>query len=193
MSKLIFMRHAMPAFHSTDAHTWHLADEGRAACAPMAHKLAPYNLTHIITSDEPKAIETGQLVADVLQVPCTTAPDLHEQLRHTSPWFDNEADRTAAILKLFTHPDELVYGEETGNAAYARFAAAVDAVLAQYPADATLGIVTHGTVLALWLGHHADVDPITFWRNMGIPLYVVLNSVGNGHYTVETIVNDVLA
>ena len=45
---------------------WKLSDEGRRACVPLADEIASHSPALIITSDEPKAIETGRLVAERL-------------------------------------------------------------------------------------------------------------------------------
>jgi hypothetical protein len=46
--------------------------------------------------------------------------------------------------------------------------------------------VTHGTVMALYLERRAGIEAIPFWKNMGIPMAVVLESIGDGNYQIVT-------
>ena len=67
MSHLILVRHSAPEIvPQVPARAWHLSAVGRARCVPLAAALAPYQPRAIITSVEPKAVETGQIVAEQL-------------------------------------------------------------------------------------------------------------------------------
>lgn len=191
MTKLVLIRHANPKMiPDVNSHYWELSDKGQSNCTPLAEKLRAYDIQRIIASEEPKATETGQLVAKHLNLPFTTAANLYEQERYTTGWFDSVEARTVAVRKLFEQPDEVVFGEESGIQAYNRFANTIRELQKQYP-DETLGIATHGTVMALFLERQAEVDAIEFWQTMGIPMFVVLNSTEAEKYTVEIIVRDV--
>jgi broad specificity phosphatase PhoE len=68
----------------------------------------------------------------------------------------------------------LVFGNETADQARTRFTQAIHTLLAQHPSD-TLAIVTHGTVLTLFLAHHnPHLDPISFWHSLQLPDLVVV-------------------
>ncbi len=193
MPRLILIRHSNPnQIHDVNSHYWELSEKGRANCQPLAEKLRPHDIQRMITSDEPKAMQTGQLVAEYLDIPVETAPDLYEQKRYTVGWFNSIEERTAAVRKLFEQPDEVVFGEESGIDAYQRFAQAIDSIHSQYP-DENLGIATHGTVMALFLERRAGVNAIEFWQQMGIPMFVVLEPTENGNFEVISIVRDVHA
>src|ERR1051325_8791308 len=70
MPTLILIKHArpdvMPAVPSRD---WTLSDEGRDSCKALAARLAAKPPDLFVTSDEPKAIETGSIVAGILKKP----------------------------------------------------------------------------------------------------------------------------
>ena len=53
-----------------------------------------------------------------------------------------------------------------------RISAAIDGVIKAEPADSI--IVTHGTVLTLYVASATGVRPICFWRRLGLPSFVVL-------------------
>jgi len=60
MNHLILIKHALPQINKTQsAPDWQLSDSGRASCAPLAEALRPYKPDLLITSEEPKARETG--------------------------------------------------------------------------------------------------------------------------------------
>src|SRR4051794_26034841 len=125
---LVLIRHARPVVDpSQPAGSWPLADEGREEARRLVERLRPLGLTRVVSSVEPKAWETGAIVAQRLGVPCSAAAGLEEHDRDGVPFLAPEAlDR--ALDDLFARPDELVYGRETANQALDRFAAAVAAV-----------------------------------------------------------------
>ena len=174
MSKLILVKHAMPVLVSgKPANSWLLSDEGRKSCAALAERLREHQPDIIVTSSEPKANETGLLVAEKLGIPFETAPGLHEHERSTTPLADNPAGWEALVGEFFARPDELVFGDETATQARKRFSDAMDTVLEQHP-DETLVVVCHGTVISLYAAQVAGIDPFPLWQRLGLPSYVVL-------------------
>lgn len=175
MATLILVRHSISRQQpGISAHLWQLTDEGIARCKVLAEQLKTYRPDVIVTSAEPKAQQTGALLAEILGTPLETEADLHEQLRKTAPYSANEADFKARIRELFAKPDELVFGEETANQARARFRHSIDAILNRHPGQCVIA-VTHGTVLSLFVAHVANLDPIAFWESLGMPAYLVFD------------------
>jgi broad specificity phosphatase PhoE len=174
MQHLILIRHTQSQQDpSRPASQWGLTEVGRRRCAALADRLAGYAPARVITSAEPKAAETGALAAARLGLPHAVAAGLHEHLRERTGWLAPDAfERTVAAL--FERPTELVWGEETAAQAGARFGAAVQGLLAHHPGE-TLAIVTHGTVMTLFIAKHAGIAPIPFWRRLGMPAFAVLS------------------
>ncbi|MCA9941760.1 MAG: histidine phosphatase family protein [Anaerolineales bacterium] len=174
-SRLLLIRHGPSrVVREMPASRWTLTPTAEPICAAFARRhLAPYAPARILTSHEPKAIRTGEIMAAVLDLPCAPAPDLHEHRRETAPWFDEAADFQAAIARLFAHPHDVVFGEESADQARVRFDAGIAALLRQYPHQ-TLAIVTHGTVLSLFIAAHNNLDPLAFWRQLTMPACAVL-------------------
>ena len=188
MNRLILIKHASPEFvKSRSADEWHLSVNGREQCQPLAERLKPFAPDVIVTSDEPKAHETGEIVAQILSLPVHTAAGLHEHRRRTVPWYDDYDTLKRLVLNIFDHPNTVVHGEETGNDAYARFAAAVDDVIAQYPQQ-TVAISTHGTVISLFAQHRAGVDPKPLWESLQTPAFVVFQLPS---FAIEAVVPEV--
>src|SRR5688572_20787281 len=123
MRRLILIRHSQTKQQANvNSHAWQLTDEGRKRCELLAEELRPYGISRVITSEEAKAALTGQLVADVLVVPCETAPNLHETKRETVGYFERAADFKASVQAAMVEPDKLLFGEETFTDARERFA-----------------------------------------------------------------------
>lgn len=169
-TKLLFVRHAAVAHNPTQpSHTWPLSADGRFQAAQLAPQLAPHHPTRVITSDEAKAQATGQIIAQALGLPWHTAPGLQEHDRHNVPFFANQEDFTTAVAQFFAYPNKLVFGNETAQAARERLATAVQQQQTAYPHD-TLIIVTHGTVLTLFLcQHNPHLNPFAFWQKLPLP------------------------
>jgi broad specificity phosphatase PhoE len=139
--------------------------------------LGEYDPAIVVTSLEPKAIETGQIVADRLGKPLVCAPDLHEHERGRVNLFPSREAFEARLADLFACPRSLVFGSETADQARARFAKAVADVTARYPGG-DLIVVSHGTVIALFVAHVAGLEPFPFWKRLGLPCFVVLSLPG---------------
>ncbi len=173
---LILVRHSAPAVvPGADAAKWRLSDEGRAHAAALAEKLAIYAPQQVVCSDEPKARETAVIVAARLGgVPVVNDPALREHDRRSAPYFDDEGVFQATMARFFAAPEELIFGRETATQAHARFAAAVSRIIVQSPADRDIMVVTHGTVMALFLASLTGGDAFTLWRAQTLPCYAAL-------------------
>lgn len=175
MPNLVFIRHSQtqpdPNIPSTQ---WPLTDEGRRCCGPLAEQLIPYNLDVIVTSKEPKAIQTGELVAQRLGISCRVMENLHEHARETAPYFGTREEFLEAVNNLFTKPNDLVFGEEIGLEAQKRFSEAVESVLAAHPQE-NIAIVTHGTVLSLFASQHTGKESYSIWQNLGMPAVIAFS------------------
>lgn len=171
MRKLILIKHARPQVDpNVSSEHWKLSEEGRAACQPLAQDLRGYDFASIVSSSEPKALETAQIIGQVLSKPVRTANDLFEHDRSNVPHMDTR-DFISLVAHFFKEPDALVLGIETADEAYERFAAAVDEVIQQEQGD--VAIVTHGTVISLFAERRAKQDPFALWRRMGLPSFTV--------------------
>jgi broad specificity phosphatase PhoE len=172
--QLILVRHSLPQFVSgVPASQWHLSAEGRRRCETLAIRLAPYDLGVLVASEEPKAIETGQIVAEILGLPLEMAAGLHEHERGVVTEVGNQGKFRAQVVRLLERPDELVMGHETANQAHARFTAAVARVVGQHPAG-NLAVVSHGTVMTLLITRANKLEPVPFWKSLGLPAFAVL-------------------
>ena len=154
------------------ASAWVLGETGRHRAALLAEGLIRLCPGVVWSSREPKAVETAEIVADSLGVPVRVAEGLEEHHRSGAPFFPTQREFESAVERMFREPDELVFGSETGTEALGRFSAAVNGIIEGGESDAV--VVTHGTVMALYVAKVARVEPMGFWRRLGLPSFVVL-------------------
>jgi broad specificity phosphatase PhoE len=171
---LIFIRHSIPEIvPELPANQWRLSPEGRQRCLPLADNLASRQPELIFSSFEPKAVETAQIVAEQLGLPTAPYSGLHEHERR-SVSYTTKSEFEAAVARLFAQPDELVFGEETANQVLGRFSQAVETLRAQHP-DKRLAIVSHGTVISLFVDQTCQIEAFDFWKRLGMPALVAIS------------------
>lgn len=173
--RLILVKHASPTVTpGVPPERWPLSDAGRQQCGPLADALAPFAPTAVVTSVEPKAAETGELLAGRLGVPFESAGDLHEHDRSNVPHLPSR-EFISLVELFFRKPAERVLGRESADEALGRFEKAVAGVVAARPGQ-TLVIVSHGTVIALLLAARGGGRGYDLWRKMGLPSFAVLDA-----------------
>ncbi len=174
MQSLILVKHSLPKIEpEINAHNWVLSEEGRSRCIPLAGRLAAWSPDFVVSSPEPKALQTAKLVASRLDLPIEIEANLHEHARRTVQ-FSSQDGFQAKIARFFQRPDELVFGEESAEQAYQRFEGAVERVKEQN-SDQNPLIVAHGTVISLFVARKCGFDPLSIWQQLGLPSYVVLS------------------
>ena len=147
-----FVRHAQVVLElERPAATWRLSPAGREAAERLAQRLAP--VPRVLSSPESKAVATAEPIARLSGV----ALELDERLRevdraHNLP----TADEHRAAVRAYLEGGD-VPGWESGTVARARFADALEGV-----DDAA--VVTHATVLSLFLGYDFDE-----WSGIALP------------------------
>lgn len=173
MRKLILVKHAPPEVVPDEpSERWVLSEKGRTLCAPLADALTPHAPSLIVSSEEPKAAETARIVAERLNVSWHTATGLHEHDRSNVPHM-RSGEFISMMELFFRRPRELVLGRESADEAKARFESAVRRVLDEH-SDGNVAVVSHGTVIALFLSEHGERGGFETWRAMGLPSFVVL-------------------
>ena len=179
MNRLILVRHSEPEIErDRPASTWRLSQNGRSRARQLAEELCGFTPASIWCSKEPKAIETAQVLADALNVPVQIAGGLEEHRRSSVPYFPTQDEFEQAIEQFFHNPQQLVLGDETAKQALRRFTAAIDRIIATNP-DETAIVVTHGTVMTLYVASVSGVEPMRFWRSLDTPSFFVLPTHGD--------------
>lgn len=177
--RLILVRHSVPEVApDVSAREWRLSTEGRQRAAALAGRLATAQDTvaAVVSSVEPKAAETAAILAEAWGRPYETVEGLHEHDRSNVGWMSRERFE-AAVTDFFRRPKELVLGRETAAEALARVERAVAGVLAKHPRG-DLVIVTHGTVMTLFVAATNPLDAVAFWHGLALPDAVILAPPG---------------
>ena len=175
MRRIILVKHAAPVVvPGKSADQWPLSAAGKEAAKALAGELEIFGATQVITSTEPKASETGQLLAAGLRVTAQMQEGLHEHERRTVPHL-RTSDFLSLMAQVFKRREELVLGEESASAALQRFTGAMEAVCTMHP-QGDLIVVAHGTVIALFLESISQEDGYRIWREMGLPSYAVVET-----------------
>jgi broad specificity phosphatase PhoE len=181
MAPLLFVRHSLVAVTpGVPAREWRLSDEGRCRAQMLAEHVAPYTPVRLVSSAEPKALATADVLGERLGLAVEAVAGLHEHARGSV--FLGQEEFAAALARFFAAPRERVFGDESSAEVLARFSAAVGKVTALPPAGApgALLIVTHGTALALYVAAAVGLDANAFWRALGLPALVALASSDAG-------------
>ena len=174
MGRITLVRHSIPAIDpATPARDWVLSSAGVTAAEDLAGRMDGFEMTAIVSSDEPKARQTAEILAHAHNWRLDCDPDLREHDRSTLGFLPR-ADFEAGIARLFANPGDLVFGSETADAVRTRFKAAV-ARAHRANAGGDLLLVTHGTAMTLYLAQMAEIEPLSFWQAMTMPMAVLLD------------------
>ena len=175
---LILVKHSLPELDETrPTNTWKLSNEGRVRAQRLAEELESFQPEVILSSNEPKAKETAEILASQLRLEVQTAPDLHEHDRSTVPFLSHDKFQ-ASIREFFQKPDELVFGSETANQTYTRFYRAVHSILKEHRKKSVV-IVTHGTVISLFVARLTGSSDLELWSKLGLPSLVAMDLQSN--------------
>ncbi len=171
--RIVLIRHGMPRIEEgVPAADWQLSPEGAVAAADLAAHLRGFDFDAIASSPEPKAAGTAQAIAARLGLAVEIDPGLAEHARR-SVGFLPRPEIEAGIARLLARPHYKVFGDETGDECYERFAAALARQADKGAGD--VAMVTHGTILTVYLDRMGRLtDAFAFWRALKTPAAVIL-------------------
>lgn len=171
---LVLVRHSVPEIvPDVPAVKWRLSEEGRRRAGIISSTVESYHPGYIFSSNEPKAMETASIIAENLDIEQKTVFGIHEHQRSRVDRMDTIQFK-AQIASLLEYPDRLVFGDETASQAYSRFNEAMVELVLEYP-DESLIVVSHGTVITLFVSSQNDVESYRFWRSLDMPGLIVLS------------------
>lgn len=124
---------------------WSLSPVGRERLAAVANERWVRSITRIVSSDETKAVETADILAQALGARVDVPPDLGENDRSATgflspPEFDATADA------FFANPETSIRGWERAIDAQARIVRAVTAALDAHDPAFPIAFCGHGGV-----------------------------------------------
>lgn len=176
-SPITYVRHSMAVPEESVHPTgWHLDDRGREDAARLADRLevAP-RLGALVTSTEPKALETAEAIGARWQVPVMDDARLREAIR---PWI---GPGYRAVVHRYLR-GELPEGWEPHDEVAHRVAAAVEGAIVAAAGGAVV-VVSHGLALAVHLGERLGpaFDRESFWSGLAFPDAWLLDASGTLH------------
>ncbi len=165
--QLLLVRHSRPCISDDMSYRdWPLSDEGRKLAVGAAEFIAEFRPSRICSSDERKALETARVIGQHCGVEVEVEPDLREHDRTGVPWRDS-ATRQRELKALFANPGDVVFGHESASQALRRLTAAINRVAVRTPGPWVL--VTHGTIMALYLAKLTGRAPMEIWSCLRMP------------------------
>lgn len=172
--KLILVKHSLPKLNPNfPANQWLLSREGKKRCIGLAPSLAPFKPETIFSSCEPKAKQTAEILAKIMNVPVSVEKNLHEHERPQPGLLSlEEFDRN--VQALFNFPEETIFGNESAIQAQNRFSEAVMGIIARHQNN-NIMIVSHGTVISLFVQATSKISPYPLWKSLELPSFIVLS------------------
>ena len=171
---LILVKHSLPKIvENIPAREWKLSEEGRIRAGRLAEQLISYQPEVIVSSIEPKARETAEIIAGNYNLTIQIVEGLHEHDRSKTPYLSKD-EFQASVRKFFENPTALVFGNETADECYSRFDQAVRFIL-NYYGDKTIVIVAHGTIISLFVSRLTGIPGIFLWNELGLPSFLLLD------------------
>jgi broad specificity phosphatase PhoE len=168
---LVLVRHSLPSIRAdAPAVDWPLSPEGAERARLFARSLAP-TTSSVYTSREPKAVETAAILAESWNAESRQVDGLQEHARSEVRLLTRDRFE-AKIRDLFDRPADLVFGSETAEAARRRFTFAVLRLISSSQGDVV--VVTHGTVMSLFVAAATGVDAFGFWKRLEMPCAALL-------------------
>jgi broad specificity phosphatase PhoE len=152
---------------------WGLSSTGRTRVKAMLRQPWVRDVGRVVSSEETKAVETAELLADHLGLDVEVRPGTGENDRSATGFLPpDEFEATAD--RFFARPEESVRGWERAVDAQDRIASALQDLLEAWTCDSTV-VVGHGGVGTLW-----------WCRLAGEPISRHHDQPGQGHvFTVD--------
>ncbi len=189
MSKLLLVKHSTSNHNPNQPpQDWGLTPEGIQRAKILATHIKSYAPKKLYASTMPKARDTAQLVSVELgDIPIIESALLEEHSRKSNaPYGSAEAFNTA-IKRLFAHPNNLIFGDETAKQAQDRFTQGITQILQNTSDDDNVIVIAHGTVNTLFTAQHNPIDPYDLWSRLKLPSIIVLNLPT---FTLDTVIED---
>jgi len=166
-NKYILLRHA-ETIKDPDTHPkdWLLTPDSLDKIHELIGGGRFNGITKIISSTEPKAVATGKPIAEYLNLPIEKMEEFVEVKREKTFLTDDEF--LIQKQKELELRNERVNGVESGDEAIARFKFAIQKLEEKYYGENVL-IITHGTILTLFLADHKNDFKNVFdnWKKLG--------------------------
>ncbi|MBN9333926.1 histidine phosphatase family protein [Devosia sp.] len=172
MKTIVLIRHAAPTVvEDAASNGWVLSDGGRKAAMALASRLLGFGFAELLSSPEPKAMQTAQILADRIGSQTHIDVRLREHDRRSVGFLEREIFE-ARIASIFDRPEEVTYGDESADAVHVRFSAAIDDAMSR--SSGSVAAVTHGTAMTIYVSRLVGIVPMPFWTKLAMPAAIVI-------------------
>jgi broad specificity phosphatase PhoE len=171
---VLLVKHAQPEMNaSAPPREWVVGARGEEQSRDLARRLRPYVPISIVSSPEPKAMQTARIVAGELGVHFQTLDGLEELDRPSLPIVSRDEHHrlNAPIFETRSVP---VLGRESADAALRRFNAALARAFTLTATSQPLVVITHGTVISLFVEQQTGRDAFEVWKSLECGEFVTL-------------------
>jgi 2,3-bisphosphoglycerate-dependent phosphoglycerate mutase len=148
-----------------------LSDAGHKAAQSLASRLVSFGFAEILSSPEPKAMQTAQIIADRNGGQVHIDDRLREHER-SSVGFLERSNFEARIASVFEKPDVIAFGDESADTVHARFSAAIDDALSQ--STGPVAAVTPVTAMTIYVSRLLGISPMPMWTKLRMPDAIVI-------------------
>lgn len=130
---------------------WSLSEQGREQVEKLTQQPWAKELTLLYSSEERKAYQTAEIIAQALDIPIQTHSKLGEVDR-SSTGFLEEKELKKTVQEFFDQPDKNIAGWEMAALAQERIVHTFSTIIGSHP-EQTIGFVTHGMISALLISY----------------------------------------
>ena len=163
-----FIRHAHTNVIPQDPPTeWMLSDQGVVDAVHLSSDPHIGHLELIYTSGQQKAIQTGVILAYPNMIPLHTHAGLTENTSFTSTYLG--ADYTRYVDQYYAHIIERIAEGETIDESLKRFDATLEEIESAHPQLNSIGIVSHGNILALFSSLYSEYSARELHDTIAMP------------------------
>lgn len=177
MITFVFIRHAKTIPEKNVlSYLWDLDQDGEGKIAKIANLKIIQELDYLYASTEKKAIETAKGVTKKLPKMkfsnVVTDPRIREVDRSRGKFYENPDEFKMIVKESFENKDQSIHNWESCVNALNRFIEFIrDLELKYASTDVTIGIVSHGTIMALYFAkignYYSDVTKLfKMWEDM---------------------------
>lgn len=167
--KIVFIRHSKSLVNPRiPIDTWGISDEGVLLAKQLQNLPEIQTLQVIYSSLQPKAIETAVLATKNRGVFLKTDDRLTETTSFTRK-FVEEPELEENSKKYYANLQVKINGGESQEEALNRFMAALNSIVSEEKDKQSVGVVSHGSILATFAAQYIEKTAYQILQNMRQP------------------------
>lgn len=166
---LVFIRHSKSLVNPNIPITsWGLSEEGRILAKKLNSLPQTKTIEVIYSSLQPKALQTAALATENLDIAVKKDNNLTESTSFTNK-FVSLKELEENTRRYYAEKTCSINGGETFKEAQDRFAKALEDIVKKEQGKETIGIVSHGNILAGFVSQITEADPFEIIEKIAQP------------------------